>query len=86
MPDRVKSLEKVDSIKDDQRPWLEFVKPIQNELKKIWDLIKSRPTRAETGMAEKMELDSKKKKRRDKMMCSNCFERQVIKDKSQASR
>ena len=70
MPDRVKSFREINSRQDRPRAQSGFVKPIRNGLRKEQDLIKSRPSRAETSLAEreKMELDSRKKSERDKMM------------------
>ena len=51
MPDRVKSFREIDSRQDRPRAQLGFVKPIQNGLRKIKNLIKCRPSRAETGLA-----------------------------------
>ena len=51
MPDRVKSFREIDSREDHPRAWAGFVKPIQNGLRKVQNLIKCRPTRAETSLA-----------------------------------
>ena len=51
MPDRVKSFREIDSRENRLRAWPGFVKPIQNGLRKVQNLIKCRPTRAETGLA-----------------------------------
>ena len=51
MPDRVKSLREFDSKQDRPRTRPGFVKPIRNGLRKLQNLIKCRPTRAETGLA-----------------------------------
>ena len=50
MPDRVKSFGEIDSRQDRPRARPGFVKPIQNGLRKVPNLIKCRPTRAETGL------------------------------------
>ena len=50
MPHRVESFREIDSIEDRPRAMLGFVKPIPNELKKVQNLIKSRPSRAEIGL------------------------------------
>ena len=70
MPDRVESFREVDTSKNRPRARLGFVKSIQNGLKKIKNLIKSRASRVETGLEERerMELDSRKKSRRNRMM------------------
>ena len=57
MPDRVKSFREVGCSKDRPRARPGFVKPIQNKLKKIKNLISSRPSRAETGLAGKGECN-----------------------------
>ena len=51
VPDRVGSLRKVDRSKNRKLAWLGFVKPIRNGLSKEQSLIKSRPSRTETGLA-----------------------------------
>ena len=51
MPDRVKSFREVDSRQDRPRARPGFVKPIRNGLKKEQNLIKCRPSMAETGLA-----------------------------------
>ena len=51
MPDRVESFREVDSSKNRPRARLGFVKPILNELKKKQNLIKSKLSGAETGLA-----------------------------------
>ena len=51
MPDRVKSLREIDSGQDRSRARPGFVKPIRNGLRKVQNLIKCRPSRAETGLA-----------------------------------
>ena len=51
MPDRVKSLREINSREDRSRARHEFVKPIRDALRKIKNLIQSRPSVAETGLA-----------------------------------
>ena len=51
MPDRVKSFGEIDSRQDRPRARPGFVKPIRNGLRKVPNLIKCRPSRAETGLA-----------------------------------
>ena len=81
MPDRVKSFREIDSRQDRPRAQPGFVKPIQNGLRKIQNLIECRSSRAETGLGgERMELDSRKKSRRDRMMRSNSFETQEVRE------
>ena len=53
MPDRVKSFGEIDSREDRPRAWPGFVKPIRNGLRKVQNLIKCRPTRAETSLAKR---------------------------------
>ena len=53
MPDRVKSFKEIDSRQNRSRTQLGFVKPIQNGLRKVQNLIYCRPSRVETGLAEK---------------------------------
>ena len=50
MPDRVKSFREIDSRENRPRVWPGFVKPIRNGLRKIQNLVWSRPSRAETGL------------------------------------
>ena len=50
MPYRVKSFREIDSRQDRSRARPGFVKPIRNGLRKIKNLIKCRPSRAETGL------------------------------------
>ena len=59
MPDRVKSFREIDSRQNRPRARPGFVKPIRNGLGKEQNLIKCRPSGAETGLAgkERMELD-----------------------------
>ena len=51
MPDRVKSFIEIDSRQDRPRARPEFVKLVQNGLRTKQNLIKSRPSRADTGLA-----------------------------------
>ena len=51
MPDRVKSFSEIDSRENRPRARSGFVKPIRNGLRKVQNLIKCGPTRAETGLA-----------------------------------
>ena len=51
MPDRVKSFREINSRKDRPRARPGFVERIQNGLRKVQNLIKCRPSRAETGLA-----------------------------------
>ena len=80
IPDRVKSFREIDSRENRLRARPGFVKPIRNRLTKIQNLIKCRPSRAETGLAGRMELDSRKKSRRDRMMRSKSFETQEVRE------
>ena len=80
MPDRVESFREINSREGRPRVRPGFVKPIRNGLRKEQNLIECRPSRAETGLAgrERMELDSRKKIGRDKMMRSKSFETQEV--------
>ena len=81
MSDRVKSFRETNSREDCPRARPGFVKPIRNGLRKIQNLIESRPSRVETGLAaERMKLDSKKKSRRHRTMRSNSFDTQEVKE------
>ena len=51
MPDRVKSFREIDSRENRPRARPGFVKPIQNGLRKVENLIECRLSRAETGLA-----------------------------------
>ena len=53
MPDRVKSFCEINSGEDRLRTRPGFVKPIRNGLRKVQNLIECRPSRAETGLAER---------------------------------
>ena len=53
MPDRVKRFGEINCRQDCPRARPGFVKPIRNGLRKIQNLIESRPSRAETGLAGK---------------------------------
>ena len=50
MPDSVESFREIDSRQDRPRARPGFVKPIRNGLRKIQNLNKCRPSRAETGL------------------------------------
>ena len=81
MPDRVKSFREIDSRENRPRARPGFVKPIQNGLRKEQNLIECRPTRAETGLrGERVELHSRKKRRRDRMMRLNSFDTQEVRE------
>ena len=68
MPDKIESFHEVDSSKYRLIARLGFVKLIRNELRKIKNLINVRLFRVKTCLrGEKMELDSRKKARRNKM-------------------
>ena len=74
MPDRIKSFREIDGRQDRPRARPGFVKPIRNGLRNEKNLIKCRPS----WWGEKMELDSRKKSRRARMMHSNSFETQEV--------
>ena len=50
VPDLVECFREINSREDCLRVWPGFVKPIRNGLRKINNLIKSRPSRAETDL------------------------------------
>ena len=76
MLDRVESFREVDSSKNRLRNRPGFVKPIQNGKRTIKNLMMSRPSRADTGLAgKKMEFDSRTKSRQDRMMCLKVLRR-----------
>ena len=76
MPDRVTSFREIDSREDRPRARPGFVKPIRNGLRKEQNLIYSRPAWRE----KRMELDSRKKSRRDRMMRSKSFDTQELRE------
>ena len=78
MPGRVKSFREINSREDCPRAWPGLVKPIRNGLRKIQNLIECRPSRVKTGLVGRMELDSRKKRRRDRMMRSKRFAMQEV--------
>ena len=81
MPDRVESFREINSRQDRPRARPRFVKPIRNGLRKVQNLIECRPFSAETGLGgERMELDFRKKTRRDRMMCSKSFDTQEVRE------
>ena len=51
MPDTVKNFREIDSREDRSRARPGFVKPIGDGLRKVQNLIKCRPSRAETSLA-----------------------------------
>ena len=53
MPDRIERFREIDSRENRPRARPRFVKPIQNGLRKVQNLIECRPTREETGLAGK---------------------------------
>ena len=53
VPNRVKSFGEINCSEDSPRARPGFVKPIRNGLRKVQNLIKCRPSRAETGLAGK---------------------------------
>ena len=87
MPDRVKGFREINSRQDRPRARPGFVKPIRNGLRKVQNLTKCRPSRAETGLAgRKNGIRFQKKKRRDSMMRSNSFDTQEVRDRPEGSR
>ena len=80
MPDRIKSFGEIDSREDRPRARPPgFVKPIRNGLRKVQNLILSKPSRAKTGLVGRMELDSRKS-RRDRMMPSKSFDTEEVRE------
>ena len=65
MPDRVKSFREINSKQDRLRARPGFVKPIRNGLRKVQNLIESKTSRAETGLAGKENGIKFQKKRVD---------------------
>ena len=65
MSHRVESLRKVNNTKNRPRARLKFVKPIRNGLRKEQNLIESRPSRVETGLAGRKNGVRLQKKRVD---------------------
>ena len=81
MPDRVKSFKKIDTRQDRLRARPGFVKPIRNGLRKIQNLIECRSSRTETGlMGRENRIRLQKKSRRDRMMRSNSFDTQEVRE------
>ena len=81
MPDRVESFGEIDSRQDRPRARPGFVKPIRNGLRKVQNLIKCRPSRAETDLAGRENgIRFQKKNRRDRMMRSNSFDMQEVRE------
>ena len=81
MPDGVESFREINSRQDLPRARPAFVKPIRNGLKKEQNMIKCRSSRAETGLVgERMELDSRKKSKRDRMMLSKSFDTMELRE------
>ena len=76
VPNRIESFPKINSSKNRLRTRLGYVKPIQNGPRKEQNLIYRRPS----WCRERMELDSKNKSRRDRMMRSKSFETQEMKE------
>ena len=76
MPDRVKSFGEINSSEDRPGARPGFVKPIRNGLRKGTKSKVDRPWRKLAWRGEKMELDSRKKSRRDRMMRSQSSEMQ----------
>ena len=81
MPDRVESFGEINSRENRPRARPGFVKPIRNGLRKVQNLIECRPpVRKPAWRGERMELDSRKKSRRDRMMRSNSFDTQEVRE------
>ena len=81
MPHRVESLGEVNRSENPPRALPGFVKSIQNGLSQEQNLIQSRLSRVETAWrGEKMELDSRKKSSRDRMMRLKSFDTQEVRE------
>ena len=81
MPDRVKSFREINSRQDHPRARPGFVKLIRNGLRKVQNLIKCRPSRAETGLAGRENgIRFRKKSRWDRMMHSKSFDTQEVRE------
>ena len=65
MPNRIKRLRKINRSKNHWRARLGFVQPIYNRLRKLMNLINSKPTRAQTGL-ERIENGVKAQERKIK--------------------
>ena len=75
MSDRVESFQEINSKEDRPRARPGFVKPMQNGLRKEQNLIYSRPVRGKPAwLGERMELDSRKNSRWDRIIRSKSFE------------
>ena len=74
MTNKVESFGKVDDSKNRPKSRPGCVKLIRNGLRKEQNLIKSRPSMAETGLAgRENRVDSRKRSRRDRIMRSKSF-------------
>ena len=81
MPDRAESFGEVDSSENRPRAQPRFVNPIQNGLRKERNLIQSRPSRAETGLAERENrIRLGKKSRHHRTMRSKHFKTQEVRE------
>ena len=81
VPARVESIRKIDKGKGHPRTRLRFVKAIRNKLVKLKKSIESRQQGGNRPVRGwKMKLDTKKKSRRDKIMRSNSFETQKVRE------
>ena len=77
-----KTFREINSREDRPRARPGFVKPIRNGLRRVKNLIESRLSRAETGLAgrERMELGSRKKSRWDSIMRSKSIDTQEMRE------
>ena len=81
LPVRIKSLGKVYSSKDSPKAWPGFVKHILNGLRKKQNLSRvDRPGWKPAWQGERMELRSRKKSRRNRMMHSKSFESKEVRE------
>ena len=81
MPDRVESFGKIDISKNCPKTQHGFGTLIRNRLRKIKNLIKSRPSKAETNLIGRENgVDFRKKSRRNSMMRAKCIETQKVRE------
>ena len=78
MPNKIESFREINSRENRLRARPGFVKLIRNGLRKEQNLIKSRPSRAETGLAGKE--NGIRLQKEDRMMCSKSFETQEVRE------
>ena len=81
MPDRVKSFQEINSRKNCPKIGLGLLNPseMDRDRYRIWSSV-DRPGRKLAWRGERMELDSGKKSRRDRMMRSNSFDTKEVRE------